>query len=135
MKPSAISALIAVILVVSCGIAAMLDKKAANTSSISVAIFGAKTHMGQSSPCENDFTGGHIDFTVLYRFSLYRVVFVDRGFDGTLDEVRITENKGGDEYTIIPANLDESSDDQAVRNYLGLCSQFAEIRAEAASPG
>lgn len=102
------------------------------SSPVSVTIFDARERIGNNSNLDN--SGGHIDFTARNRWDCFEVVFVDRGFDGTLDEVKICKRQGGGEVTLLyPAGTITPLDDHTFYSQEEWNDRFLEIRREAAS--
>lgn len=98
-----------------------------------VQIYGARERIGNNSNLDN--SGGHIDFVVKGRWGYHQVVFVDKGFDGTLDEAKICKKQGGGEVVVyFPGGTKQPWDDKTVYSQEEWNQRFLEVRKEASSP-
>lgn len=80
-----------------------------------------------------DDVGGHIDFTATGRGDYDKVVFIDRGFDGKLDEVRLYKAGRGDVVLFYPKGTIQPQNDKIrySHDYWERC--FQDVRGEVAA--
>lgn len=98
-----------------------------------VEVFGARERIVNNSYLDN--SGGGVVFTARNRWGYDRVLFVDQGFDGTLNEVRFREKSDGEEVTIFyPRGNIQPIGDSTVYSYELWTQRFLEVRKEAAGP-
>jgi len=120
-------------------VAAVLFDKHQNKGSspfyraVFINVYGARERIGNNGNLDN--FSGHIDFSVMDRWGFYRVVFVDRRFDGILDEVRLCKKQGGGEIVLFnPLGIIKPLADNTAYTSHEWNQRFLEIRKEAAGP-